>query len=208
MLTACGIETVIIRNTFLSNRNVATVLTACGIETLKDIEQARRNYSPLQQCLPLAVLKRFKCPFLLALPIIGVATVLTACGIETMKNLKAGLTPAQLQQCLPLAVLKLGAAVGGMTIDMAKLQQCLPLAVLKRKLLDKYEMKAFKLQQCLPLAVLKLFPLFVGNSTINIDTLQQCLPLAVLKPDKLAVMVTVTTPVATVLTACGIETPA
>ena len=59
VLTACGIETK--KNTILllMTKQVATVLTACGIET-------RRDYKilpvwliiQLQQCLPLAVLKR------------------------------------------------------------------------------------------------------------------------------------------------------
>ena len=58
VLTACGIETVqsigVIKD---SNRSVATVLTACGIETYISGEGSYFFYL-LQQCLPLAVLKR------------------------------------------------------------------------------------------------------------------------------------------------------
>ena len=60
------------------------------------------------------------------------------------------------------------------------------------------------LQQCLPLAVLKLVTHF---SAVLPSRLQQCLPLAVLKqPIGKLVGSGVLTRVATVLTACGIET--
>ena len=134
---------------------VATVLTACGIET-SWYPTLKNNWStPLQQCLPLAVLKLF-----LTLPIIR-------------RN------HCRLQQCLPLAVLKppTGRAIKPIGL---KLQQCLPLAVLKRLInvlsyvhvsccnsayrlrywnqvsLKLMESISMKLQQCLPLAVLKL----------------------------------------------------
>ena len=61
-----------------------------------------------------------------------VATVLTACGIETANNSKIWATALQpLQQYLPLAVLKRGDIVDEVSIDLS-LQQYLPLAVLKR----------------------------------------------------------------------------
>ena len=58
VLTACGIETKQSLSSIRSNSiYVATVLTACGIETRKFL---LKSYSirQLQQCLPLAVLKR------------------------------------------------------------------------------------------------------------------------------------------------------
>ena len=104
VLTACGIETVEYSIPSIVYVCVATVLTACGIETIWPIDQS----SPprlLQQCLPLAVLKRkisvlkksrypscnsayrlrywnYHGVVLLSLDSV-VATVLTACGIET-----------------------------------------------------------------------------------------------------------------------------
>ena len=61
----------------------------------------------LQQCLPLAVLKRFFF-FNVLIHRLVVATVLTACGIETgwSKTEEGKDKPEWLQQCLPLAVLK------------------------------------------------------------------------------------------------------
>ena len=59
------------------------MLTACGIETCFNVSGESMSFFQLQQCLPLAVLKRggridedhrFQ-----------VATVLTACGIETVE---------------------------------------------------------------------------------------------------------------------------
>ena len=61
----------------------------------------------LQQCLPLAVLKRLA-PSMSIPTEAYVATVPTACGIETI-NTRASLfnlIRGELQQCLPLAVLK------------------------------------------------------------------------------------------------------
>ena len=60
------------------------------------------------------------------------------------------------------------------------------------------------LQQCLPLAVLK----HNGLAALVLTTiqLQQCLPLAVLKQVRMALTVRIFKRVATVLTACGIET--
>ena len=84
VLTACGIETG--SNSVTSGQGsivVATVLTACGIETYHNHEWFCSTYGmPLQQYLPLAVLKQ---EYLdeLADQFGEVATVLTACGIET-----------------------------------------------------------------------------------------------------------------------------
>ena len=71
VLTACGIET--LRNTRVKcvHVRVATVLTACGIETEEWKTIATTEPFVLQQCLPLAVLKRtlyiiFRLPELLA----------------------------------------------------------------------------------------------------------------------------------------------
>ena len=103
VLTACGIETAFKNRTNECYNSVATVLTACGIETHRYVHNQEdssscnsayrlRYWNPdsivkcakeykLQQCLPLAVLKRRK----------------------STKNIRIYL----LQQCLPLAVLKL-----------------------------------------------------------------------------------------------------
>ena len=110
----------------------------------------------------------------------AVATVLTACGIETI----------------------LISLTYTCKIKM-KLQQYLPLAVLKRSIVHLSQ-KLFQLQQYLPLAVLK-HKLFTKTS--NNLALQQYLPLAVLKLSQHLVIVLQLDPlVATVLTACGIET--
>ena len=58
VLTACGIETETkMINVATSSNKVATVLTACGIETIYPTK-VKIDFFELQQCLPLAVLKR------------------------------------------------------------------------------------------------------------------------------------------------------
>ena len=130
MLTACGIETILQYHDSHGISTVATVLTACGIETiltrllvltmiLPSCNSAYRlrywnliNTQPwllwikLQQCLPLAVLKRYNLgrvwksviscnsayrlrywnnlDSIVNTGCLPVATVLTACGIETI----------------------------------------------------------------------------------------------------------------------------
>ena len=81
MLTACGIETEKKKTKVKKVYIVATVLTACGIETLISPTLSHVYDRSLQQCLPLAVLKRVH------------RRTKYACFIR-------------LQQCLPLAVLK------------------------------------------------------------------------------------------------------
>ena len=83
MLTACGIETLQNYGKRSLLLMVATVLTACGIETWIIFRMFTTNATWLQQCLPLAVLKRIENCYLMLSSVI------------------------QLQQCLPLAVLKL-----------------------------------------------------------------------------------------------------
>ena len=62
-----------------------------------------------------------------------------------------------------------------------------------------------RLQQCLPFAVLK--PTLFVIWSVYTTSLQQCLPLAVLKPIvRLWLLLCIIQTVATVLTACGIET--
>ena len=56
VLTACGIETSVNYSIAKLFAAVATVLTACGIETFTNPRQSI-NSLPLQQYLPLAVLK-------------------------------------------------------------------------------------------------------------------------------------------------------
>ena len=63
---------------------------------------------------------------------------------------------------------------------MFSLQQCLPLAVLKLCFPFLLWILGIQLQQCLPLAVLKLS--VQRTRGVIIRQLQQCLPLAVLKP--------------------------
>ena len=63
VLTACGIETgKKLPAPYLKFSIVATVLTACGIETFKDT-MTKLTDIQLQQCLPLAVLKRISITF-------------------------------------------------------------------------------------------------------------------------------------------------
>ena len=108
---------------------VATVLTACGIET-SWYPTLKNNWStPLQQCLPLAVLKQC--------------------------NWECSILCLVLQQCLPLAVLKLFLTLPIIRRNHCRLQQCLPLAVLKPPTGRAIKPIGLKLQQCLPLAVLK-----------------------------------------------------
>ena len=155
--------------------------------------------------------------------------MLTACGIETRRSSRAFNSSERcwLQQCLPLAVLKplphalitslfKGCnsayrlrywnfhAIWHRFIDCFELQQCLPLAVLKHFSNECQQPIVAVLQQCLPLAVLKLVR--TGRKSFRLGTrLQQCLPLAVLKQSYVAT-VNLPSAVATVLTACGIET--
>ena len=136
----------------------------------------------------------------------------------------------QLQQCLPFTVLKLSffSALGCFLLSgcnsayrlrywngesryskvaMQQLQQCLPFTVLKLtiKLWCGYYWNLLRLQQCLPFAVLK--PTLFVIWSVYTTSLQQCLPLAVLKPIvRLWLLLCIIQTVATVLTACGIET--
>ena len=65
------------------------MLTACGIETFKLRSSSDTEASfQLQQCLPLAVLKR-RIITTTHFTIMRVATVLTACGIETESLLRS-----------------------------------------------------------------------------------------------------------------------
>ena len=89
VLTACGIETCHTKadGTKEYRTAVATVLTACGIETYRQSKTIPyRRCLPLQQYLPLAVLKRI-IQDANKDSNVKVATVLTACGIETVINL-------------------------------------------------------------------------------------------------------------------------
>ena len=66
-------------------------------------------------------------------------------------------------------------------------------------------MRLKELQQYLPLAVLKQMK-FYNPEQVFILKLQQYLPLAVLKPKHMSLTMDFLKSVATVLTACGIET--
>ena len=165
-------------NTGFLGPAVATVLTACGIETIEFLFEISFCFS--------------------------VATVLTACGIETVHD------RIWILNCLLSC---------NSTYRLRYWNDIIP---------PKPIFKILRLQQYLPLAVLKLVPLVdlllyrkccnstyrlrYWNSTrltsLNIfATLQQYLPLAVLKHTISDVTRTWTVlKVATVLTACGIET--
>ena len=132
----------------------------------------------MQQYLPLAVLKLSLSCHLYHLQM-EVATVLTACGIETQ--------PYQLRMA-----------------KLFSLQQYLPLAVLKLSNFPCLILVKTWLQQYLPLAVLKPFALLC--SRVFGLWLQQYLPLAVLKHYNIGDNAIFSCNVATVLTACGIET--
>ena len=203
VLTACGIETIIIISINIKLTYVATVLTACGIETTSYI-------------------------LVLFSKIDSVATVLTACGIETLDNTGSKSLKSSLQQCLPLAVLKQRYTPNIWSISPT-LQQCLPLAVLKLTLkqvvkANMYLSVATVLTACgIETMLVRVSPPFTicvatvltacgietqRNNTIplGVHSLQQCLPLAVLKPFRMRLTSNRTSSVATVLTACGIET--
>ena len=135
----------------------------------------------LQQYLPLAVLKLFSRIHTLAASI--VATVLTACGIETYMDIL-------LFKMTPYLVATVLTACG-----IETLRKCSLVVVLQ-----------YRLQQYLPLAVLKpaSSSIFFGRAAIA--ALQQYLPLAVLKLSVNKLYLACNPRVATVLTACGIET--
>ena len=138
---------------------------------------------------------------------IKVATVPTACGIETTKMSQCPSKLKQLQQYLPLAVLKHTRSPILRLRSNRWLQQYLPLAVLKPlSLITAVTAGATSsLQQYLPLAVLKRSKCSLLNAVKGF-TLQQYLPLAVLKQTQLVPIVGRIIRVATVPTACGIET--
>ena len=139
-----------------------------------------KAFAKLQQYLPLAVLKLFLTSDTFTTNF-WVATVLTACGIET--EVKENKRKASVLVATVLT------ACGIETLHV----------------LHETFLKCWKLQQYLPLAVLKQA---VTTSIIihKISKLQQYLPLAVLKPRDFCWSKSRTHCVATVLTACGIET--
>ena len=130
VLTACGIETLIVKFTRIFN---ACCNSAYRLRYWNTIELVPFVVTlKLQQCLPLAVLKLYRFLHFCKHVLIGcnsayrlrywnankiwtskvykrVATVLTACGIETPRALATISATYGLQQCLPLAVLKLPA---------------------------------------------------------------------------------------------------
>ena len=134
----------------------------------------------LQQYLPLAVLKRLYLNNNGFGASVIVATVLTACGIETFtKETRLGLDLLLLQQYLPLAVLK--QPKDAECNWVFRLQQYLPLAVLKRRLLLR--LQGFQEHSC--------------NSTYRLRYWNWRCTMLFNPPQRF---------VATVLTACGIET--
>ena len=131
MLTACGIETFKGRNKVvvpLARCNSAYRLRYWNHRNLPSLNLKVANW--LQQCLPLAVLKQFRQNIfvLKILPCCNSAYRLRYWNVSYCMN-GANVTTA-LQQCLPLAVLKQD--IFRNRVIILKLQQCLPLAVLKR----------------------------------------------------------------------------
>ena len=154
------------------------MLTACGIETHKCCNYTKNCY---------------------------VATVLTACGIETSLHITCCGASQQVATVLTACGIETSQYLSSRRCASNALQQCLPLAVLKQVGRDDFAFDiTVTLQQCLPLAVLK----HNGLAALVLTTiqLQQCLPLAVLKQVRMALTVRIFKRVATVLTACGIET--
>ena len=164
-------------NTGFLGPAVATVLTACGIETAK--ERLSRLALKLQQYLPLAVLKHNNMtPFLFRISICCNSTYRLRYWNSLLNSLYVNNNP----------VATVLTACGIET-------HCMMDAIIKH----------FVLQQYLPLAVLKLvYPI---RANIPAILLQQYLPLAVLKHALgSSKRILNLSPVATVLTACGIET--
>ena len=179
MLTACGIETWICPTCSVKDATVATVLTACGIETVTWSSINRFVSQSLQQCLPLAVLKRNHCWF---------AFSDLFCCNSAYRLRYWNITPCCLASWIANASCNSAYRLRYWNLDWwyvstknGRLQQCLPLAVLKLHIHNNFNICIYgRLQQCLPLAVLKLSTKFTILVTSVI--------------------------VATVLTACGIET--
>ena len=154
--------------------------------------------------------------------------MLTACGIETLEHLLPSSWTQLLQQCLPLAVLKPIGVIGRVIkpigcnsayrlrywnfvwrerlafrlLQVATVLTACGIETVRRPPAGKTPYKS--LQQCLPLAVLKPWPFDLVHGFFVV-LLQQCLPLAVLKR-KIFYITICCFIVATVLTACGIET--
>ena len=104
--------------------------------------------------------------------------MLTACGIETYVSTPVFKYFSTLQQCLPLAVLKLWLPSCLHRLLIVLLQQCLPLAVLKHGICD---LMLYRFIRCNSAYRLRYW---------NVIKMQNCFLYLV----------------ATVLTACGIET--
>ena len=208
---------------------VATVLTACGIETCISASNCAVLDVLLQQYLPLAVLKR---PSILHQNVV----LLTLQQYLPLAVLKLSNTREDLLTYFPSCNSTYRLRYWNNTVsikatDLISLQQYLPLAVLKLNhsiigfpgmresscnstyrlrywnlvRISSFVPSGSALQQYLPLAVLKLSNfLFIFNRPSFM--LQQYLPLAVLKLFFNCVEHSFVQYVATVLTACGIET--
>ena len=109
-----------------------------------------------------------------------------------------------LQQYLPLAVLKHLLSIKYITI-LLPLQQYLPLAVLKQ-CHSHHRLFFLSLQQYLPLAVLKLQCQSFYSAENTIDSVATVLTACGIETNKGRELHSAKEWVATVLTACGIET--
>ena len=83
------------------------------------------------------------------------------------------------------------------------LQQCLPLAVLKHYITIYFYIRLFQLQQCLPLAVLKHL---TNLTSVKLAPVATVLTACGIETNGLGCLTPIGKDVATVLTACGIET--
>ena len=118
-------------------RIVATVLTACGIETMSIRNLIKQKAARCNSAYRLRYWNTCNTLNLLLVGSMNVATVLTACGIETKGFWRTfEFFYYLLQQCLPLAVLKHSNDLYTHSVKIKSLQQCLPLAVLKQTTSD------------------------------------------------------------------------
>ena len=203
------------------------MLTACGIETLFKFFFCKLIIFKLQQCLPLAVLK-LKMAVLQHRLGCNSAYRLRYWKLINIESLQWVATT--LQQCLPLAVLKLTIDnILWQQLIKLQLQQCLPLAVLKLHRIDEgffhlmrrcnsaYRLRYWNIYFrplefgsrgccCNSAYRLRYWNFFGYGFGVSIHLLQQCLPLAVLKHTVRYMSNFEMNVVATVLTACGIET--
>ena len=139
------------------------------------------------------------------LSILGVAIVLTACGIETPHAIKSLRFAFRVAIVLTACGIETGPTQGICKHDSFTVATVLTACGIETSSINYSSFCLFRLQQYLPLAVLKQLVSVVSYATW-VRQLQQYLPLAVLKLKYRRLFFSFTVFVATVLTACGIET--